>query len=92
MTVGSRVDIICSWAEEGSPPPQPVVRLMHKNGRKNTGLKLTKTTASQVHYDISSVQCEDAGTVTCALEGATEVRSTTLLVQCAHVFLHHLES
>ena len=90
VSVGSRVDIVCSWDNGGSPPSRPVVRLTTRDGREKTGLKLTKTTSSEVHYQIPSVQCQDAGTVSCTLEGSTEVRNTTLLVQCEHVFLRRL--
>ena len=88
VSVGSKVDIVCSWDNGDSPPRHPVVRLTGWDGTEKTGLKLTETTTSRVHYEIAEVRCQDAGTVTCTLEGADDVRSTTLLVRCELAFLH----
>ena len=88
VSVGSKVDIVCSWDNGDSPPRHPVIRLTGGDGTEKTGLKLTETTTSRVHYEIAEVRCQDAGTVTCTLEGADDVRSTTLLVRCKLAFLH----
>ena len=88
VSVGSKVDIFCSWDNGDSPTSHPVVRLTGGDGTEKTGLKLTETTTSRVHYEIADVRCQDAGIVTCTLEGAADVRSTTLLVRCKLTFLH----
>ena len=45
VSVGSKVDIVCSWDNGDSPPRHPVVRLT--NGMEKTGLKLTETSQNQ---------------------------------------------
>ena len=42
VSVGSKVDIVCSW-----PPRHPVVRLTGGDGTEKTGLKLTETSQNQ---------------------------------------------
>ena len=47
VSVGSKVDIVCSWDNGDSPPRHPVVRLTGGDGTEKTGLKLTETSQNQ---------------------------------------------
>ena len=47
VSVGSKVDIVCSWDNADSPPRHPVVRLTGGDGTEKTGLKLTETSQNQ---------------------------------------------
>ena len=47
VSVGSKVDIVCSWDNGDSPPRHPVVRLTGGDRTEKTGLKLTETSQNQ---------------------------------------------
>ena len=47
VSVGSKVDIVCSWDNGDNPPRHPVVRLTGGGGTEKTGLKLTETSQNQ---------------------------------------------
>ena len=59
VSVGSKVDIVCSWDNGDSPPRHPVVRLTGGDGTEKTGLKLTETSQNQKKSKQQTKQLEN---------------------------------